>query len=74
MMYGPDMMGHWWYWSVSHWIVFIIFVALILYPIGRILGRLGFSPLWSVLTFIPIVNLIGLWVLALSNWPRRDQP
>ena len=68
MMYGPDMM----IWSVWYWIIFIIFVALVLYPIGRILRRIGFSPLWSVLAFIPIVNLIGLWVLALSNWPRRD--
>ena len=40
MMYGPDMM----IWSVWYWIIFIIFVALVLYPIGRILRRIGFSP------------------------------
>jgi hypothetical protein len=48
------------------------FAALVLYPIGRILRRIGFSPVWSVLTFVPIVNLIGLRVLALSSWPRSD--
>jgi hypothetical protein len=68
MMYGPDMMV----WSVWHSIIFVIFAALVLYPIGRILRRIGFSPVWSVLAFVPIVNLIGLWVLALSNWPRSD--
>ena len=67
MMSGVNMMGPW---SAPHWIIFAISVVLILYPIGRILGRLGFSPFWSVVTLIPLVNLIGLWVLALSPWPR----
>jgi len=44
-------------------------VALVLYPAGRILNRIGFSPLWSVLAFVPIVNLAALWVLALIGWP-----
>jgi hypothetical protein len=68
MMFGHDMMG---YWSVWHWIIFGLSVALILFPVGRILGRLGFSPFWSVLALIPLVNLVALWVLALAPW-RRD--
>ena len=68
MMVGSDMMVG--YWSLWHWIVFILFVALLLYPIGRILDRLGFSPFWCVLALIPVVNLIGLWLLAVSPWPR----
>jgi hypothetical protein len=66
MMDGMDMMM----WSVWHWVTFAALVALILYPIGRILTRIGFSPFWSVLALIPLVNLIGLWALALSDWPR----
>lgn len=54
----------------GHWLVFALFVALIIYQIGRILGRIALSPLWSVLAFIPIINLISLWVLAFSRWPR----
>lgn len=42
-----------------------------LYPIGRILGRIGLSPFWSVLAVVPLVNLIGLWVLAFADWPAR---
>lgn len=68
MMSGYDMMG---YWSVWHWIIFALAVALIVYPVGRILGRMGFSPFWSVLALIPFVNLIALWLLALSPWPRE---
>jgi len=68
MMGGPDMfMG---YWSAWHWIVFAVFAALVLYPTGRILGRIGFSPIWSVVAFIPFANLVGLWFVALTAWPR----
>ena len=60
-----DMTGY----DLGHWVVFAIMVAILLYPIGRILSRIGLSPLWSVLAIIPIVNLIGLWLLAFADWP-----
>jgi hypothetical protein len=48
-------------------------VAAMLYPTGRILRRLGFSPLWSILMFLPLINVIALWLLAFSEWPaNRD--
>jgi hypothetical protein len=66
MMTGwTDMMGY----GAGHWIFFAVMVAIVLYPIGRILGRLGFSPFWSVVVLIPLANLIGLWILALIAWP-----
>lgn len=55
-----------------HWLFFIAVVAIVLYPIGRILSRIGFSPFWSVLAFFPIVNLVGLWVLASVDWPGQE--
>ena len=58
------------YWSVWDWIFFAVFAALILYPIGRILARIGFSPFWSVVALVPLANLVGLWVVALAAWPR----
>ncbi len=54
----------------GHWLMFVIMAALILYPVGRILGRIGLSPFWSVVAMIPFLNLIGLWVLAFTEWPR----
>ena len=69
------MMTDSWMWMTGygygfgHWIFFALMVALILYPVGRILNRLGLSPFWSLLIFIPFVNLISLWVLAFSDWP-----
>jgi hypothetical protein len=58
------------YGSAWHWITFGVFAVLTLYPIGRILGRIGFSPLWSIVVFIPLANLLGLWIVALAAWPR----
>jgi hypothetical protein len=52
----------------THWVVFALMAAVILYPIGRILKRIGVSPIWSVLALIPMVNLVGLWVLAFADW------
>jgi predicted PurR-regulated permease PerM len=58
--------------GASHWLIFAAFVAIVLYPIGRILNRLGLSPFWSVLALIPLVNFVALWVLALTDWPIDD--
>ncbi len=57
--------------GLAHLIFFVGMVALVLYPIGRILGRAGFSPFWSLLVFVPIVNLIALWVFAFSDWAAK---
>jgi ATP/ADP translocase len=51
-------------------IISVLLVVVMLYPIGRILRRIGLSPFWSVLALIPLVNLISLWVLAFVDWPR----
>jgi len=64
-------MGGWVYgYGSFHWFWFIMMVALVAYPLGRILNRIGFSPLWAIAMFIPLVNLIALWILAFTEWPR----
>ncbi len=71
------MMTDNWMWmtdfGAAHWLFFVVMVAVVLYPVGRILGRIGLSPLWSLLIFIPVVNLIALWVLSFSEWPLDKQ-
>jgi hypothetical protein len=38
---------------------------------GRnILHRAGRSRWWTILAFIPLLNLIGLWVFAFTRWPK----
>lgn len=66
------MMDHWTWmtgYGLVHLLFFAVMVAVVLYPLGRILNRIGVSPFWSVLVFFPLLNLIALWVLAFSDWP-----
>ena len=60
--------------SPFHWLFFAAIVAVVVYPIGRILRRIGFSPLWSVLVFVPILNVLALWMVALADWPKQSNP
>ena len=62
-MYDWMTMGNW---GPTHLLIFAIMAAAILYPVGLILQKLGYSPFWAVLAFVPGVNLIGLWVVALG--------
>lgn len=47
----------------------LVTLAFIVQPIAAILKRLGLSPLWSLLSLIPLVNIIALNVLARQKWP-----
>jgi hypothetical protein len=71
MMFGQgmmDMSG----WGGMHWLVFASVVLLVVYPVGLILKRLGYSPLWSIVVFVPVINIVGLWLIALSARTRSE--
>jgi len=57
--------------SIWHWLIVIFWLLLVVYPIAKILRKAGFSGWWAILSVIPIVNFIGLWILALVRWPER---
>jgi hypothetical protein len=61
------MMGY----GFGHWIAFIVVAVAFLYPIGKVLRRVGFSPLWSLLAVVPFVNLVALWVFAFTDWLKE---
>jgi hypothetical protein len=50
--------------------MFAVVAVLLIYPTGRILMRMGLSPFWAVLAFVPLLNVLGLWILAFMAWPR----
>ena len=63
-------MGH----HLSLWYLVAIFVAALgvwafVVVFGRILNRAGFSRWWLLTQFVPILNLIMLWVFAFADWP-----
>jgi hypothetical protein len=48
------MMQFWMYgYGPAHWLWFIVVIAVVIYPAGRILSRIGFSPLWKQLDDLP---------------------
>jgi uncharacterized membrane protein YhaH (DUF805 family) len=44
-------------------------VLFLLWMTVRILRKAGYSGWWSLLTLIPIVNIVMIWVFAFSDWP-----
>lgn len=39
-------------------------------PAGMVLKRIGLSPWWALLCFVPMVAVAALWLLAFIRWPR----
>jgi hypothetical protein len=56
--------------SILPFLIVSLYIILLGYPIVRILKRVGYSAWWVILAFIPIANLIGLWVLSFVEWPN----
>jgi hypothetical protein len=38
-------------------------------PVMQILKRTGFSRAWVLVLFVPLVNLVFLWIYAFTRWP-----
>lgn len=55
--------------SVWHWLIVLILIAVPLWPSWRIMKRAGYSGAWALLLFVPLVNLIGMFVFAFAEWP-----
>jgi hypothetical protein len=36
-------------------------------------AKAGYSGAWSLFVFVPLINLIMLWVFAFSTWPRDSR-
>jgi hypothetical protein len=52
--------------------VYLAVVLLAVIPVWRILRRVGYSGAWSLLTLIPVVNIVFLYVFAFTRWPAND--
>lgn len=50
-------------------ILFLALIAFFVWLYVRILHKAGFSGWWTLLLFIPLVNLIMMWIFAFADWP-----
>ena len=55
-------------------IVVILFILVIIpaFVVSKILYKAGFSGWYSLLSIIPLVNIIALWVFAFIPWPAEE--
>jgi lipopolysaccharide export LptBFGC system permease protein LptF len=53
----------------SGMLVLLIFVIV---PIWKIVSKAGYSGAWSLLSVVPVVNLVALWIFAWSRWPLEQ--
>ena len=61
--------------SFVHWlIVLAVMSAIWVIPVVMILRKAGYSGWWCLLGFVPLVNIVMLWVFAFSEWPNLRQP
>ena len=49
----------------------VLSIAMII-PIAKILQRAGYSTWWVLLMFVPIINIVGIWIFAFGKW-RNDE-
>ena len=60
-----------WLWLVPI-VMPLLTIVLVGVPVASILHRAGRSRWWTLIAFIPLLNLIGLWTFAFSRWPAVD--
>lgn len=48
----------------------VLFNVAIVWPLGRILRRAGFSPWWAALALVPFGYVVVIGLLAHRRWPN----
>jgi hypothetical protein len=56
--------------TIWHWLCLFLVLSIYIVPVWRVLSKAGYSGAWSILSFVPILNIVMLWVFAFTTWPR----
>ena len=54
-------------------LIVLLVLALIGVPLWRIVKRTGLPAALSLLAFVPVANVIFIWVFAFMEWPALKQ-
>ena len=56
-------------------IIFLVLLLVILVipflVFGPVAKKAGFSRWWALLVYLPLVNVVMLWVFAFMEWPAQ---
>lgn len=59
--------------SVWHFLIILIYLVAVTWPLARVFKRAGWSGWWAALSLLSIVGLaIALWMLAVGRWSPPD--
>ena len=61
-----------WHWFIAT-VMPLVVIVLVAIPVANVLNRVGRSRWWTVLAFVPGLNLLGFWLFAFSRWPALDR-
>ena len=50
---------------------YIAFIVIFFWSVVKILQKAGYSGWWSLITLVPIANIVFLWIFAFSKWPKE---
>ncbi|MEM7120112.1 MAG: hypothetical protein AAF563_02470 [Pseudomonadota bacterium] len=56
--------------SILHWT--LMFWLILFLPFFWVLKKMGRSPLWGLLAYVPIANIVLFWVAAFWRWPSME--
>jgi hypothetical protein len=56
--------------SIFHFLIVILVLATFIVPVVKIIKKAGYSGWWTLLWFVPLANIIMLWVFAFADWPN----
>ena len=62
--------------GIPELIIIVFILAILIVPLvflGKILSKAGFSGWFSLLSLVPLVNLVFLWIFAFIDWPNLDK-
>lgn len=58
--------------SIFHWFIVGLVALAWIFPLWRILERLGYRGAWALVAVVPPFALILLYVIAGRRWPIPD--
>lgn len=59
--------------SIWYWLILTVMFFLGAVPLWRISRKAGFPGLLGLLMFIPLLNLVLLWVFTFTKWPVENK-
>ena len=66
-----ESMGNTSFW---HYLILLFFLLVYVIPVAMIVKKAGYSAWWCLVAFVPLLNIIMLWVFAFASWPNVREP